>query len=219
MNDPIAFARDVGLDEDHMRFAAAKLVEKTFSEGKDVIQFGVWTGRSMVQLQKLWKTNGLSMRTFWGMDSFEGLPHEANDKVGDPAWVKGAFSSLDHFGLSKQEEVIATLYSILDPSFNVTLVPGFWDVSLTDTLAEQLKPVSYADIDCDIYSSAVTALAWLFKHKLVVPGTIIGYHDWGSGGPNGGEQRAHREMIRKYNVVTHEVWCNGPNSIWRIESI
>lgn len=217
INDPIAFARDVSPEEDSMRVAAATFLTKEFTEGKDVFQFGVWTGRSMVQLQKLWKLNGLSMRTFWGFDSFEGLPHEANDRVGDPAWVKGAFSSLEHFKTDSQEEVMKTLHSIFDPTFNTILVPGYWETSLTDEVASQAKPASYIDVDCDIYSSAVTCLDWLLRNKIIGSGTLVGYHDWGSGGPRGGEQRAHREMLAKHNVRADQVWFNGPNSIWRFK--
>lgn len=109
------------------------------------------------------------------------------------------------------------LYLAFDPDFKTILVPGFWEQSLTPELAKRVKPASYVDIDCDIYSSAVTCLDWLLSNRLVVQGTIIGYHDWKSGGKDGGEQRAHREMLAKHGASAENVWTGHWNSIWRLK--
>ena len=62
----------------------------------------------------------------------------------------------------------------------VDLVNGFYDKSLTKTLPAErgMRPARYIDIDCDLHGSTVTALEWLFEHKLAVPGTLVGYDDW-----------------------------------------
>merc|ERR1712032_191592 len=74
----------------------------------------------------------------------------------------------------------------------------------------------YVDIDVDQYTSAYEALDWLFKRKLIRPGTLIAYDDWwpnpcspggeSLGGLDTGEGRAHREISAAYNA---EFICVG----------
>ena len=35
----------------------------------------------------------------------------------------------------------------------------------------------YVDVDCDLHTSSVDALAWLFESGLVAVGTLFGYDD------------------------------------------
>ena len=42
----------------------------------------------------------------------------------------------------------------------------------------RLRPALYVDIDCDFYGATLTALRFLFRHGLIVPGTLLGYDDW-----------------------------------------
>mmetsp|Transcript_2982 Transcript_2982/g.8850 ORF Transcript_2982/g.8850 Transcript_2982/m.8850 type:complete len:83 (+) Transcript_2982:2-250(+) len=39
---------------------------------------------------------------------------------------------------------------------------------------------------------------------LIVPGTVIGYDDWGTGGPSG-EHGAHKELEEKYGIKFMQV--------------
>lgn len=55
----------------------------------------------------------------------------------------------------------------------VKLVPGFFNISLTDELARHAPPALYADINGDLYISAVQVLDWLFKHAIARAGTLI----------------------------------------------
>ena len=34
------------------------------------------------------------------------------------------------------------------------------------------------EIDCDLYVSSVQALDFMFRNRLIVSGTLIGYDDW-----------------------------------------
>ena len=45
-------------------------------EGRDIYQFGVYTGRSMRAIRLFAKLNRLPFRKIWGFDSFQGLPAE-----------------------------------------------------------------------------------------------------------------------------------------------
>ena len=78
-----------------------------------------------------------------------------------------------------------------------------------------MKPALYVDIDADLYSSSLQALEWLFRMGLIVPGTVIGYDDWTFGGPQG-EQRAHREVMKRHGVKTINVHCRPVNACFEV---
>ena len=92
----------------------------------------------------------------------------------------------------------------------VRWVRGYYSASLTRHLAteRQMAPALYVDLDCDLYSSTATALEWLVMSRLIVPGTILGYDDWTTGG-EGGQQRAHAEMVRKHGLVVRRLEGRG----------
>lgn len=95
---------------------------------------------------------------------------------------------------------------------NVHLIPGRYDQSLSHDLiaSKGMQQAMYVDIDCDLYSSSLTALDWLFENGIVRVGTVIGYDDWwdpvcisGRGvHPFAikGEAMAHAEIAAKYAV-------------------
>jgi hypothetical protein len=68
----------------------------------------------------------------------------------------------------------------------VTLVPGWFEQTATDERAAQigLRAISVAMIDCDLYSSAVTALA--FCAPRLTPLSVVFFDEWSVGAP--GEQ-------------------------------
>lgn len=121
-----------------------------------VCEFGVGFGTSLAMLREIVPRQ----QTIYGFDSFQGLPEVWN---GNPV---GAFRSA----------AITTLP-------NVMLVEGWF----ADTLPVFAKHhagmfVSFAHIDCDLYSSTTTVLACM--NPLIVNGTVIvfdelfGYDDW-----------------------------------------
>ena len=106
----------------------------------------------------------------------------------------------------------------------VTLVPGFFNESLTPDLASRLdmRPAIYVDIDVDIYGPTFEALDWMMRNRLILNGTIIGYDDFNYGIPAGfkgpwraadfavparleGEPRAHREIEMKWNIRMEQI--------------
>jgi hypothetical protein len=177
---------------------------------RDIFEFGVYGGRSLrgiaAYLQRA--SPSVQVRTIWGFDSFQGLPRGAQAEATGygshtsevAGWIEGAYDASYTFRSEyrNMSDLEAGIAHYINDS-RLRFVRGFFSATLTPDLARQMAPAAYVDIDCDLYSSSRTALEWLFSHDLIVPGTIIGYDDWQSGG-HLGEQRAHREMARRYQL-------------------
>ena len=105
---------------------------------------------------------------FWGFDSFEGIPVERLDK--NNIWEVGEFS---REGAPPAELVNHA---------GVTLVKGWFEDTLTIDCARAVnkESVGIVHFDCDTYSSTMSCWRWLLRNKLVTPGTIVIYDDWGA---------------------------------------
>lgn len=189
---------------------------------QEIYVFGVAGGNSIGSIRNAFGNFGLQIPRIWGFDSFSGIPDEAAGVSRPLGWTRGAYdSSVSRRSLCKRTnsggevcpEFVQRLsfqeqVDILDSKLgadrsDTNYIQGFYNESLTSTLYNSLpfKPALFIDIDCDLYISTFQALDWIFKHKLAVPGTLIGYDDWcltdlGSAG----ESRAHREISLKYFV-------------------
>jgi len=110
-------------------------------------EFGVSSGRSMRMLAEILPTSPL-----YGFDTFTGLPE---------AWLG------EDVGTYTTEGVI--------PSFpsNVACVKGLFSETVPQFLAMNAGPLSFANIDCDLYSSTMTILTLLQDQKRIVPGSIL----------------------------------------------
>ena len=89
------------------------------------------------------------------------------------------------------EEAVNIVYRKLDNP-RVRLHAGFFNETLTVALALSAKPALYVDLNCDLFTSTRDAYRWLLTHRLLQPGTIVGYDDWFQA-PflRGGESLAH----------------------------
>ncbi len=177
----------------------------------DVYQFGVYTGRSMHALTRQLEHAHLPVRKMWGFDSFEGLPEEKNVSthtlhykvIRKREWMPGSYNAADILGqhsLPKLEEKILRYINATHP---VEMIPGFFNQSLTSGLANArgMRPALFVDIDCDLYSSTVTVLSWLFESGLVRNGTVLAYDDIVVGGLYmSGEGLAHKQAMQRYDV-------------------
>jgi hypothetical protein len=176
----------------------------------DLLQFGVYRGASMRAMGLELNHSGTLFRRFWGFDSFEGLPSE-DATVGTDVreWARGAFSAAAALGDYSFSSVQSKLLRYIDDP-RVTFVRGFYNESLTTGLSRHVRPVLYADIDCDLYVSARDALQWMLGNGLVVSGTVVGYDDIWVSGDAQGEGRAHKEMVAKFGLVlqplSQQVW-------------
>ena len=219
-----------------------------------VLQFGVLNGSSLRRYMDAF--DGCPVV---GFDSFRGLPAEAPGLLRPEAWRAGAFSATaSDAGVAaaraKARVVAAELggeAAMAQPTSptsyragRVTMVPGYYEHSLTAELARDLLanqgPASFIDIDSDLYVSAFAALDWVFAHQLVRVGTVIRYDDWWTlpcaarhhanarvarsiGVDTGditsydGEPRAHFEVAQKHNV-TFSCACGPCNASSRFFS-
>lgn len=123
-----------------------------------------------------------------GFDSFEGLPDKASQADDHPDWQRGTFAHSEEF---IRDRLSRTGF----PMKNLRLVKGFFDTSLTQALADELRstPPSIVTVDVDYYSSTVCALD--FVTPLMKSGTVLYFDDLYSFHlhPNMGQVRAIRE--------------------------
>jgi len=114
-----------------------------------VLEFGVASARTTNFIA------GLVEGPVFGFDGFAGLPEDWR-----PGFGRGAFAS-------------KTLPTV---AANVELVVGWFDRTLPGFLDTHPGPVSFAHIDCDLYSSTQTILAQL--RNRIVPGTILVFDEY-----------------------------------------
>lgn len=165
--------------EEHYRQALALLVDRGGSAAiADYVEFGVYVGTSMICMHRALDAAGLDRVRLFGFDSFEGLPAAARTE-GAGRWLPGQFRS-------DVELTTSNLRRSGVPMDRVTLVPGWFEETATDDRAAQigLRAISVAMIDCDLYSSAVTALA--FCAPRLTPLSVVFFDEWSVGAP--GEQ-------------------------------
>ena len=154
----------------------------------DYLEFGVARGTSFVSAYKI--ANELacaSQMRFHAFDSFAGLPSSEGDFVaGDMSYPEAVF-----------RRFIRKAGMPLAP---VTTTKGFFDRSLTAERASELglEPAKahVVHIDCDLYASTVSVLAFL--EDLLGVGSVIVFDDWFSFEEQEkpwehGEQRAFNE--------------------------
>ncbi|MEM7194488.1 MAG: TylF/MycF/NovP-related O-methyltransferase [Pseudomonadota bacterium] len=182
------------------------LLERDGAVSGDYYEFGLFRGYTFLEAYKCCKNLNLNDVNFYGFDSFEGLPEaEGIDQV-DGRFFKGQFAcSRDAVEKSLQKSGVD-----LD---EVQLVEGYYEDSLTDELHDEhaFQPVAVALLDCDYYSSTVTALTWLDRY--VHPGSVLLFDDWFSYGENEelGQQKAFQEFLDR-----HPEWRADP--LWEFEN-
>lgn len=143
------------------------------------VEFGVYSGYSIHMI-------GEKMPVI-GFDSFDGLPEDWR-----PGFPAGKFRD----GILKHLPVY--------PS-NVLLVAGWFDKTVPDF---PFPPLSLVHIDCDLYSSTVTALAGVTPHVQV--GTVIVFDEFtGYPGWEGHEAKAWSEWCGVTGVTVEQIAANG----------
>lgn len=169
-----------------------------FLKNKLFLEFGTCNGTSLLEYYNLYKEFSINS-TFYGFDSFVGLPYEPTDILSHSIWNTGDFS----------------VNGIINPELlnkpEIKIVDGWFCDTLTDDIAKEFgkAKVGLLHVDCDIYTSTIEVLEFIVKNKLLVNGTIVVYDDWGGWRQADlledqqytiGEGRAHREICEKYNL-------------------
>jgi len=136
------------------------------------VEFGVYTGYSLGLIA--------SHMPVIGFDSFEGLPED---------WREGF--SKGKFSLAKAPGIRAGF-----PPPKSMIVPGWFE----DTVPSFPFPrLGLVHIDCDLYSSTVTALEGVTD--AVHDGTIIVFDEFHSyPGAEDHEEKAFKEWLHKYSI-------------------
>jgi tetratricopeptide (TPR) repeat protein len=146
-------------------------------------EFGVRRGTSIRVLA------GETPEIVHGFDSFVGLPE---------AWVKAEAGVLTTGG--ERPPVPA----------NVRLHAGWFEDSLPPFLADHAGPLRFANIDCDIYSSARTVLRALADR--IHPGTILLFDELvGNRSWRQDEYKALTEFAAEFGVAWEVLAINLPN--------
>src|SRR3990167_1424317 len=170
--------------------------------GGNLIEFGVYVGRTMEILVKTAEQLNKPFKEIWGFDSWKGLPEDDPNVVRCPEWQKGVFNVVKDKNLSGPEEAISNVKKLFNRKIN--LISGFFEQSLTEELGQKLTDTaSYIHVDCDIYLSAYQCLDWIFKHKICKQNCLIRFDDWHYWlEKKGGEPLAWEQIINKYQPKT-----------------
>jgi tetratricopeptide (TPR) repeat protein len=135
-----------------------------------ILEFGVRHGTSIRQLASL------TSKPIYGFDSFEGLPED---------WHQ------------ESKEIYSTRGKIPKVPAHVTLIPGWFEDTLSLFLAKHEKDIALINIDCDIYSSTKNVLDLLSPR--IKKGTIIIFDEYiGNLHWEEDEHKAFMESVSKY---------------------
>jgi len=201
----LGFSREMSLIDKAARFVACEMVEG------DYLEFGVYRGKSFSEayhalnhqfksrinlktggqkeneLQNKRRQLWADMR-FFAFDSFQGLPDLSDEDAQLESFSPGEYAC-------SEREFKQNLLKYKVPLERVEMVSGWYEDSCTDTVKQEmkLKKAAIIWIDCDLYSSTRTVLA--FITELLQDGTIIIFDDWfcNKASPFLGEQRAFHE--------------------------
>jgi O-methyltransferase len=131
----------------------------------DYAEFGCWSG-STFALAYAESRKAQPRPKLWAFDSFQGLPAPEGEKDKHALWTEGDMSmSLDLFRKTCRSN------GVPDSAYHV--VPGFYEDTIgasADTTALP-QDIALAYIDCDLYSSTKTVMAFLgsrLKHGMIV---------------------------------------------------
>ncbi len=135
------------------------------------------------------KPGGGFMDKYFAFDSFEGWP-QISDVTSHPHYSPGGAKT-------DSDEFIELLTAYGQSTERVELIEGFYDRSLTESLAnkyvqEKVK-ASLITVDCNLYESYKSVFAWV--DQFMQPGTVLYLDDYNTfrAQPNQGPKRAWNE--------------------------
>lgn len=162
-------------------YATLRSVLHTYEPQGWAVEFGVYSGYSLGIIAQ--------HMPVIGFDSFEGLPEDWRE--GFPKGTFGPQSVCEGVDLVPK----------LTPPYGAMLVPGLFD----DTVPGFPFPrLGLVHIDCDLYSSTVTALEGITE--FVHDGTIIVFDEFHSyPGAREHEEKAFREWLLRYGIEAEQI--------------
>lgn len=183
-----------------------KAVKLGTTEIGDYYEFGIFNGYTFLFAQKLFQELNQDKVRFFGFDSFKGLPKiNCIDKTNYFAYHEGEL-------FFPKERVIKNLNQ-MGVDWNKTfLIEGFFNESLTEDLKKKynMKKISVALIDCDLYSSTVEVLD--FIKDIIMDGTILIFDEYDSivfrHDMSRGERKAFEEFLEKNKNISAEMFLS-----------
>ena len=137
----------------------------------DLIETGAWRGGATIFMRGILKAYGVTDRTVWVADSFQGLPKPSGDYEadrGDRHWVSSTL-------VVPLDEVKANFarYGLLDDQ--VRFLVGWFSETLPAAPVDKLAVMR---LDGDMYESTSVALESLYPK--LSPGGYVIIDDWGA---------------------------------------
>jgi O-methyltransferase len=138
----------------------------------DFIETGIWRGGAVILMRAILKAYGVTDRTVFAADSFEGLPKP--DEGSYPADKGDRHWTINELAVSL-EQVRANVdrYGLLDDQ--VQFLKGWFKDTLPEAPIERL---AIARLDGDMYESTMTAIEALYPK--LEPGGFLIVDDYGT---------------------------------------
>jgi O-methyltransferase len=168
----------------------------------DFIETGVWRGGATMFMRALLKVHGVTDRTVWVADSFEGLPAPADRADGpDLSHVEQLAVSLE------QVKANFTRFGLLDDQ--VQFLKGWF----RDTLPHApIKHLAILRLDGDLYGSTMDSLCALY-HRVSPGGFVIvdDYHCLPAC------RRAVTDFLQKHQINAKIQKIDWTGVYWKVE--
>jgi hypothetical protein len=169
----------------------------------DLIETGVWRGGGTIFMRGFLAAHGITDRTVWVADSFDGVPPSTLDQD------KGLFLSKDlhpyiAVPLADVQDLFAR-YGLLDDQ--VRFLPGLFRDTLPGAPIGQLALMR---LDGDLYESTMDALSALYDK--LAPGGFVVVDDYGSLVPC---SKAVHEFRDAHGIEAEIVPIDGTAAFWR----
>ena len=187
---------------------ARECIESVLAENVpgDIVETGVWRGGMSIYMRGVLKAHGITDRTVWCADSFQGLP--APDPHRYPADTGSSFHEYDILSVGvEQVRHNFARYGLLDEQ--VQFLVGWFK----DTLPEApVEKIAVLRLDGDLYESTIQALDALYPR--LTPGGYCIVDDYGI--VDGCKQAVHD--FRSAHGITEAIRdIDGWAAFWRQE--
>jgi len=166
----------------------------------DLIETGAWRGGTVIFMRAVLKEHGVTDRTVWVADSFEGLPPPASDTDG------ADLSELKYLKVPlKKVKANFERFNLLDDQ--VKFLPGYFCDTLPNAPIERLAILR---LDGDLYSSTMDSLRNLY-HRVSLGGYVIvdDYYSWDSC------RQAVTDFLRE-NQIDAQIRAIADGAYWKV---
>ena len=206
----------IDFDSRHDMYSmATRFVDYELVQG-DIVEFGVYTGRSLALLSYYHETfkqtihgNVVPRRLVVGLNSFSGLPQNTHER-----WPEGLFrvNHSYHPTIAKGEVVtperVRDFFAACDLPRPLIISDYFKNIAREVNTATD--KVALIHIDCDLYESTLEALN-LVRPK-IQDGSVILFDDWFNfrASRDEGEQKAFLEFLElnpQFEAIPYQLYA------------